>query len=209
MNSENELIARCQHGDDQAFDELITLYQSYVYDLAYTILRDDAEAQDIVQDVFLRIYQRLPDFRGTSTFKTWLTTIAVNKCRDRLRRRKIREALSLEHLTKRWLERKGAVTPPLEAAIEQKQQWDLLWEMVDQLEEKYRLVIILHYRYDLSGTELGDVLNIAKTTAYTRLSQGRKKLWALLQSHQTEIHQAKSEELLHETEKIQPLTIAK
>ena len=81
--------------------------------------------------------------------------------------------------------------------------------MVDQLEEKYRLVLILHYRYDLSGEELSDVLNIAKTTAYTRLSQGRKKLWTLSQSYQTQTQQLQAEDLHHEKEKIQPLTIVK
>jgi RNA polymerase sigma factor (sigma-70 family) len=80
------LVQRCRAGDLHAFAALFQRFQDCLYNLAWAILRDEAEAEDAVQDTFLRIFERIDRYRGTSSFETWLLAVAVNICRDRLRR---------------------------------------------------------------------------------------------------------------------------
>jgi len=90
------VVRRCQEGQLDAFTTLFSHYQHHVYDLARAILRDEQAAEDAVQDTFLAVFQKIEGYKGDSTFETWLTAVAVNQCRMRLRKRKVRQALSLE-----------------------------------------------------------------------------------------------------------------
>lgn len=94
----DQLAQRCRQGELAAFTELFQLYQPWVYRLAVAILRDDYHAEDAMQDVFVRVFGRIEDFRGEAAFTTWLTAIVVNCCRDKLRRHKVRRALCLHWL---------------------------------------------------------------------------------------------------------------
>ena len=183
MSDIENLVALCKEGDERAFEQLIVRYQNRIFDLTFTILRDEAEAKDATQDTFLRVYRRIGSFEGRSAFETWLIAIATNICRDRLRRRKVRAALSLEQLTPRWLRRlsRAEDEPPQQYARRRREE--RVWTAVDELEERLRLPLILRYRYDLSCGEIGEVLGIATTTVYGRLSEGRKRLGAMLQEN--------------------------
>lgn len=77
---------------------LFERFQDRVYDLASAILEDQAEAEDALQDTFLRVFRDIAGYRHKSSFETWLVAVVVNVCRDRLRRRKVRQALSLDWL---------------------------------------------------------------------------------------------------------------
>ncbi len=99
MQDIQDIVHRCQQGHLDAFDTLFSHYQNRVFDLACTIMRDEKAAEDVVQDTFLTVFQRIDSYKGESRFETWLTAVAVNHCRMRLRKRKIRQALSLEQLT--------------------------------------------------------------------------------------------------------------
>jgi RNA polymerase sigma factor (sigma-70 family) len=94
----DELVRRCRQGELAAFTKLFHGYEGLVYRLAVTILRHEQDAEAVVQDAFLRVFERIKAFRGESSFRAWLTVIVVNLCRDKLRRRKVRRALSLERL---------------------------------------------------------------------------------------------------------------
>ena len=97
------LVNRCQEGQLEAFTTLFGHFKNQIHDLAHTILRDEGGAEDVVQDTFLAVFQKIDGFRGDSAFETWLTAIAVNECRMRLRKRKVRQLLSLEQLSPRHL----------------------------------------------------------------------------------------------------------
>lgn len=170
-----QLVQRCQQGELAAFSELFACYETQVYRLALTILRDEQDAQDAVQDAFLRIFEHIKRYSGRSSFKTWLTSIVVNLCRDRLRRRKVRQALSLD-----WLRnRASSADVPAEAAARQQQQD--LWSYIDHLEEKYRLPVILHYFEELPCEEVAAILNIRTSTVYSRLNTARNKIREMAQ----------------------------
>jgi DNA-directed RNA polymerase specialized sigma24 family protein len=110
-----------------ALIEFFRCYKDKVYRLALTILRDVQEAEDITQEVFLRLLRQIHSYRGEAAFDTWLTAITVNACRDRLRRQKLRRALPFE-----WL-RGRARRQDTDEAVEQRQWKRSLWEQVDLL----------------------------------------------------------------------------
>jgi RNA polymerase sigma-70 factor, ECF subfamily len=176
----DQVIARCRQGDATAFDSLMNRYQDRVYDLACIILRDNEAAKDAVQDTFLRVYQRLDGFQGEAAFETWLTTIAINCCRDHLRRRQVRQALSLNNLTPGWLRRLARREWQPEAQVERSHERQTIWSLVDRLDERLRLTLILRYRYGLSCPEIGKALGVATTTVYGRLNEARQRLAELL-----------------------------
>lgn len=171
----DKLVIRCQQGELAAFGELFKAYESRVYRLALTILYDEQDAQDAVQDVFLRIFEHIKNYQGKSSFQTWLTTIVVNMCRDKLRRRKVRHALSLD-----WLRDWASQSNVAEDVAEQQERQNL-WAFVNELDDKYRLPLILHYYEDLACDEVAKILNIPVATVYARLNSGRLRLRATAQ----------------------------
>ena len=181
MPDETQLVSRCQQGDLRAFADLVEQYQDRLFDVAWTILREREAAKDAVQETFLTAFQKIEGFRGESALETWLIAIVVNQCRSRLRRQKARRLLSLDSLSPQRLLAAGKQNPDPAAIVGQRLQQEALWQLVDQLEERLRLPILLHYRYGLSGDEIAGALGVAKSTIYERLSQGRKRLRQLRQ----------------------------
>lgn len=180
----DRIITRCRQGDTAAFDILVSRYQPRIYDLACSMLRDETAAHDVVQDTFLKVYQRLHTFQGEAGFETWLIAIAANCARDHLRRRKIRQALSLDNLTPGWLRRLARREEEPEAQVERRQRRRTIWSLVDRLDDRLRLTLILRYRYGLSCDEVGQALGVATTTVYDRLSEGRRQLRRMLEEEQ-------------------------
>lgn len=170
MSNLDSLVQRCQQGELAAFTELFHRHEAQVYRLAVTILHHEQDAEDVVQDVFLRVFERIKSYEGQSSFKTWLTSIVVNTCRDKLRRQKVRHAFSLD-----WL-RRGPATPDVAEEVSQRQHMQHLWRLVNQLDEKYRLPLILHYVERLPCDEVAAVLQVPTSTVYSRLNTARIKL---------------------------------
>jgi RNA polymerase sigma-70 factor (ECF subfamily) len=168
-----QLAQRCQQGDLSAFSDLFQRQQTAVYRLALAILRHEKEAEDAVQETFLRVFEQIGRYRHEAAFQTWLTAITVNVCRDRLRRQKLRRALSLD-----WLRGPASATntPGIDDLVADRQQRTTLWARVDQLDEKYRLPIILHYHQGLPCQEIAAVLNLPTSTIYSRLHDARQLL---------------------------------
>ncbi len=179
-NDVRDLVQRCRAGDLRAFAALFERFQDRLYDLAWAILRDEAEAEDAVQDTFLRVFEHIDRYRGTSSFETWLVAVAVNVCRDRLRRRKVRQVLSLDWMGPGWLVRVlGRGEDPAEA-MQQQEHRRSLWDTVDRLDERHRLPLILRYHYGLSCGEVAEALGLSTGTIYVRLSEGRRCLRQML-----------------------------
>jgi RNA polymerase sigma-70 factor (ECF subfamily) len=185
-NDVRDVVHRCQQGELCAFATLFERFQDRLYDLAWAILRDEAEAEDAVQDTFLRVFERIGRYRGESSFETWLVAVAVNVCRDRLRRRRVRQALSLEGLVlgrveaPRWLARMLGHGEDPAQAVQRHEHRRSLWDAVDRLDERHRLPLILRYHYGLSCDQVAQVLGLATGTVYVRLSEGRRRLRQML-----------------------------
>jgi RNA polymerase sigma-70 factor (ECF subfamily) len=165
-----ELVNRCQQGELAAFTELFGRFETQVYHLALTILRNEYDARDAVQDTFLRVFERIKRYEGRASFNTWLTSVVVNICRDRLRRRKVRQALSLE-----WL-RDTSNGYSVMDEVDSRMHRQALWAYVDRLEDKYRLPLILHYFAEMPCEEVAQVLNTRTSTIYSRLNTARIRI---------------------------------
>ncbi|MFW5940851.1 MAG: RNA polymerase sigma factor [bacterium] len=180
MRPIEQIVAECQRGERAAFDLLFERYHSRVYAVAFGILRHEAEAEDAVQDAFVKVYRNIGTFEGDSSFETWLIAITVNCCRDRLRRQKVRQALSLEALTPRALLRALGVSNDPARTMARRERRRNLWEAVGELDMRHRVTLVLRYQEGLSCGEIADILGLSLSTIYTRLSEGRQQLRELL-----------------------------
>ncbi len=177
MSHLDNLVDRCQQGELAAFSELFQMQETAVYRLALTILQNEQDAEDAVQDVFLRVFEQIKGYQRQSAFKTWLTAITVNSCRDKLRRRKVRRAFSLD-----WL-RGHASHHNVPAEADRRQESQQLWHLINTtLDDKHRLPLILHYHERLSCAEVADILGIRISTVYSRLNTARQRLRDQLQA---------------------------
>jgi RNA polymerase sigma-70 factor (ECF subfamily) len=178
----DELVRRCQAGELAAFTELFRRYEGRAYRLARTILNHEHDAEDAVQDAFLRVFERIDRFRGDASFDTWFTAIMVNVCRDRLRRRKVRRALPLE-----WLRGRLRGDDDVVDLGNRRLEHQALWGLVQRLDDKYRLPVILHYYEGLPCGDVARILGVPVTTVYARLNTARVRLRAMLQEQSREV----------------------
>lgn len=171
-----DLVARAQAGDDDAFAQLVRDNQRSVYRVALGILKEPDPAMDVAQETFLRIYRNLAKFRSEATFSTWAYRIAVNLSLDATRRRRSFEPLPPED-HEAWNANRAAMpvpTPELIASL--REQGQRILEAIDQLPEKHRAILVLREVEGLAYEQLAEVLQIPKGTVMSRLFHARLKL---------------------------------
>lgn len=179
---EDGIIARCLAGERTAYAVLVERYKNLVHDLVYRMVGDAEEAEDIAQDAFVRAYLSLRRFRGASRFSTWLCRIALNRCRDVLRRRKHEVGfvegrggeLDLSAL------KDERETPP--TALERREREQVLRRALARLPVKYREAVALRHIEGLDYGEIGGILGIPAGAAKVRTFRGREMLRRLLES---------------------------
>jgi RNA polymerase sigma-70 factor, ECF subfamily len=158
---------------DLQIDRLIREHYPYIRRLALSILGDSLEADDVAQETFIAAHRSLESFRGESNPKTWLSAIAINASRGRLRKRKVRQVLSNTLHALHLL--KSPPVSPEQAAIQNEMDQNI-WDAVDGLDEKHRLPVILRYTHELSVPEIAHVLHLSQGTVHSRLHYARKEL---------------------------------
>ncbi|MFV9506205.1 MAG: RNA polymerase sigma factor [Oscillochloridaceae bacterium umkhey_bin13] len=168
---EAALARRAQGGDQSAFATLVQRYSGAVFNLAYRMLNDAHEAEDAVQEVFLRAYRRLDSFDPTRRFITWLLTIGSNYCVDRLRRRRT-PLVALDEVTF-WL---TSTEPGPERRTLLDERRGAVQRALQRLPDTYRGVTVLRYWHDLSYLEIAEALGLSEPTVKTRLHRARKML---------------------------------
>ena len=178
---------RSQQRDTGAFSQLVARTQTGVFNLAYSILHNREEAEDLTQEVCLRVWRALPQFRGDSKFSTWLYRITTNLCLNR--RRQLRAYLRVVD-DNAVIERMAAQEPgPVDIALVTDQR-KRVWTAVDCLPDKYRLVITLFYQEQLSYKEIARILSLPLGTVKSHLSRARKALARILQPDSESQHAA-------------------
>lgn len=176
---ESQLVKLVLKGDQNAFSQLVDLYQEKLYHMAYRMLNNRQEAEDVVQDTFLRVYNNLEKYDDTMKFSTWIYRIATNLCIDRLRKRKPVYSLDAESSDYEGLDGYSMIpsdnrTPESELLISETQS--IIHQAIDTLPPKYKSVMILRYIHELSLQEVGEVLDMPVTTIKTRVHRGREFL---------------------------------
>ncbi|GEA16847.1 MAG: polymerase sigma-70 factor, subfamily [Moorella sp. (in: firmicutes)] len=180
MVPDEELLARSQKGDMEAFTLLVERYQKMLYTIAYRFLGNAEDAGDAAQEALVRAFKNLPGFRGQCSFKTWLQHIIANVCRDALRRLSRRPTLSLEGLQETegvpWeLATWGGVPSPEEIFLAREGE-DYIHKLIQVLTPEYRMVIIMRDLQGFSYGEIATILGCSVGTVKSRLSRARQFL---------------------------------
>jgi RNA polymerase sigma-70 factor, ECF subfamily len=176
----NELIQHCLRGEESAVNTLVRSYQGMIFRLALSILDDPCEAEEAAQDALMLALHSLGSFQGQSRFTTWLTAITINVCRDRLRRKRSRFNVLQRILGSVQHDHQQENGP--EEAIARREDKQLVWKSVSELDDKHRLPLILYYFHDLPVDEIAEVLDLPKATIYSRLQAGRDKVYGRLKA---------------------------
>ncbi len=181
--SDEDLVRQFQEGNKDAFRLLVERNQDKVRSIIlYTMNRDDL-VDDIAQDVFIKVYKALDQFRFESKFYTWIYRITINKCRDELRKRKWKKFISLNN------------SPPYdspknlsELTIEQKHNdfKDFIRLALQKLPDRHREIIVLKDIEDYTYEEIADILQCEMGTVKSRLSRARTALRKILEPYITE-----------------------
>ena len=183
------LVRRARSGDLAAYDELVHRYQERIYATLYHMTANHEDANDLVQEAFIKAYHSLRSFKGDSTFFTWLYRIAVNRTINFLKQRKHRNHLSLNDLDFNAEHDPDLValisdkTPRREAGLIELQE--KLNAAMLQLSETHRLVVALHDVQGLSHEEISRIMDCNVGTVRSRLFYARQQLQALLSDYLT------------------------
>lgn len=155
---------------EEVMEHLMATYGSYILRLCYVSLNDRGLAEEAAQDCFVKAFKAWPSFRGESSEKTWLSTIAANTCRDYRRRRWFRVQrlhVSLEDVP--------------EPAVPFDERDDTLTRAVMKLPYRYRETIMLHYFQDVPVNEIAVILNLKPGSVYSRLRRAQQMLKPMLE----------------------------
>lgn len=157
----NQLIKKSMKGDADAFTELMEMNMQSMYKTAWVYLKNDMDIADAIQDTILACFENMDTLRNPKYFKTWMTRVLINKCKDIIRKRQYFEDIEVVTI-------EGKLDQQFERC-----EWK---ELLDSIEEKYSIVILMHYYDGLSAKEIGKVLGLNTNTVLTRLRRGRQLL---------------------------------
>jgi RNA polymerase sigma-70 factor (ECF subfamily) len=170
------LVEKSKKGDKVAFEQLVRLYSRYVYTNAFFILRDSHEAEDVSQEVFVKVYLSIKNFRGLSSFKTWIRKLTVNTCIDKLRvkSKSLDKKVSLESFEDNY----EIVFTKLDHNIEKnfitRETVKEVLGIIVGMDETYRIPLILRDLQDYSYIEISDLIKKPIGTVKTNIHRARK-----------------------------------
>ena len=177
--TEQELASLARRGDQDAFAQLVRDNERQVYTLALRLCGNPEDAMDLAQEALLRAWSALPNFRGSSSFSTWLYRLTYNACVDFLRKNSLRREVSLP-LTQEAPDVPDHTGDPHQA-LERKERRQALERGLAQLPEHYRSVLVLRELSGLSYQEIGQTLDIDLGTVRSRIARARMALRKILQ----------------------------
>jgi RNA polymerase sigma-70 factor, ECF subfamily len=192
LDSDSTVVERCLSGDDAAWEELVRVHTRRVYGLCYRFTGKDSEAQDLTQDVFLRVFRALGSFRSTEgSFSTWLARLTRNLLIDHYRRnRNERVTDSIEEqlpgVEGRAEDRIASSSRP-DSGVAGREASELLQGALAKLSPELRETIILRDLQEMEYREIADVLAIPEGTVKSRLNRGRAELARLLKKYRVAV----------------------
>jgi RNA polymerase sigma-70 factor (ECF subfamily) len=179
--TDEELVEAFQGGDYSAFDRLVERWQRKIHGAIFRIMGSEDECRDLSQETFLRAYRALGTFKKEARFSSWLYQIALNQCRDRLRRRKLRSAVSLDELDESGAPSRAPGPSALEL-VERREVSNAVAAAVAALPEEQREVVVLKEYQGLTFLEIAEALGVPPSTVKTRLYRGLGQLRRQLES---------------------------
>ena len=182
--SEQEHIKRFVSGDNGAFNFIIRKWQVPVYEIAYRYVGSKQDAKDICQNTFVSVYRNLKKLKDNASFSTWIYRIAVNLCKDELkkRKRKINLDLSFKGYNKSGSDSLVEVNPDFEEDMMKKDIQEIIKRAVNSLSEEQKVVVILKEYQGLKFREVAEILKISENTAKSRMYYALKNIKSKLES---------------------------
>jgi RNA polymerase sigma-70 factor, ECF subfamily len=185
-SEDSTLLAGLRSRDDQAFEALVRTYGGRLLAVARHLMRDESDAQDVVQSAYLNAFRSIDQFSGASQLSTWLHRIVVNAALMKIRARRRRPEESIEPLLPvfqedgHYLEEFSEWATPADTLLERKETRAAVRAGIEQLPETYRTVLILRDIEELSTQEVADALGVTTTAVKVRLHRARQALSALM-----------------------------
>lgn len=183
-DSEKNLLERAKAGDINAFELLVESYQRRIFNIALRMLGNYDDANDLAQEVLIRIYKAIKSFKEQSSFSTWIYRITTNVCLDEIRKRKNKKLISLDEEVKvedgdmkRQFE---SDDPTPEELVEKHELKKIVNDAVAMLSEEHRIAIILRDMQGLSYEEIAESLKLPEGTVKSRINRARQSLKNIL-----------------------------
>jgi RNA polymerase sigma-70 factor, ECF subfamily len=181
--SDAELIERCLRKDNSAWEQIVARYRRKVFHIAYKFTGKHDEAEDLTQEIFLKVFKSLDKFNRDADFSTWLSSVARNFCIDNYRAGKREREVLVEDLVAFDLAPAASGNP--HRALEDQDRRSFLRRGLDQLPDKLREAVVLRDLQGLSYQEMADRLGLPEGTVKSRINRGREELARLLlRAHQ-------------------------
>lgn len=187
-DEESAIIAKVLDGDADAFEPLVVAHQNFVYNIALKMLSNPEDAFDISQEAFIKAYRSLKDFKGESSFSSWLYRITANMCLDFMRRNKKRKSASIVYLDDedelRELELPDTRFDP-STELERKELQGAINDALALLPEDQRSILLLRELNGMSYSEISETLKLEAGTVKSRLFRARARLAKILKENGT------------------------
>ena len=182
--NDNEIISKVLNGDKQAYAELVNRYQNYVFTLTLRMIKSREDAEEVAQDIFVKAYRSLADFRGASKFTTWLYTIVNTTCITFLRKKKLEiHSLDNENVFEMVDNQDSGM---MANQVEQKSRAGMVNSAITLLGPDDAQIITLFYKSEQSLDEIAVILGVEPNTAKVRLHRARTRLKEKMQQHFSE-----------------------
>jgi len=176
-------VLRLQANEDAAYDELVRTYSSSIFHVAYRMLGDSAEASDVVQEIFLKVFRNIAGFKGEAALKTWIFRIAFSEVLNRLRWWKRRHRFATVSLDDQpngsgtgAAHTVASSSPTPEQVMQSKEQETAIQQALGRLSREHRSIIVLRDIEGFSYNEIADVLGVSIGTVKSRLARARADL---------------------------------
>lgn len=176
---DEELVLHIVKGKTELFSVIVDRYQLKVFSTAYNYTHDHEEARDLTQEIFIKLYNNLQSYKSKASFSTWLYRIAVNRCIDWTRKKKLNTVSTIYDSGGDEVDIYDTIADSggsLEEAFIKQENKDYIKKIVEGLPEIYKTVVILYYFEDFGPQEISDIIGIPKRTIETRLYRGKNLL---------------------------------
>ncbi len=184
LDADTQLVERCLAGENPAWEELVRSHNGRVYGMCYRFTGSTTEAQDLSQEVFLRIFRSLSQFRaGKGSFTVWLTRLTRNLLIDNYRKSRLDRATDSLEDRLPVLEGRATGVARADGLVSGRETSELLQRALSRLSPELRETVILRDLEELEYREIAEILNVPEGTVKSRLNRGRAELARLLQRH--------------------------
>ena len=184
--TDEKLIEKIAAKDTSAFEQLVNKYQTRLYNLVYQLTNASPDSPDIVQEIFIKVYEKVSSFKGKSSVYTWLYRLAVNTALDYLKKVKRKKVVAVENIEKDFLQRQDNAKTPFEK-LRKKEVQDQVRRAISKLPDKYRTVIMLREIEGASYREISQILGRSIGTIESRLFRARVLLQEYLKDFMEEL----------------------